>query len=200
MKNYKASFFDKEFFVRKTGEKGAQRDGDSPHYYSTAVFLFKIFGGKKYTWLDVGCGMGWKVRHLKNLGEDARGFDISKYAVENKITENVEQGDSRTYNKPADIVIAERTLEYLHPDDVLGALKNLWALTGKYMIVMPVCLDAESFMMPYLGAPGRLTLEAKSWWTKKFIEAGMTPDTDKTAILRQPAGWDCLWVFYKGNK
>ena len=200
MKDYKASFFDKEFFVRKTGEKGAQRDGDSPHYYSTAVFLFKIFGGKKYTWLDVGCGMGWKVRHLKNLGEDARGFDKSKYAVENKITENVEQGDSRTYNKPADIVIAERTLEYLHPDDVLGALKNLWALTGKYMIVMPVCLDAESFMMPYLGAPGRLTLEAKSWWTKKFIEAGMTPDTDKTAILRQPAGWDCLWVFYKGNK
>jgi hypothetical protein len=63
---------------------------------------------------------------------------------------------------------------------------------------MAVCLDAESIEMPFIGAPGRLTLEAKAWWIKKFVEAGLTPDAAKTVILRQPKGWDCIWAFKKG--
>ena len=56
---------------------------DSPTYFDLARITVEAFNG---TVLDVGCGLGWLVRHLRKRRIEASGIDTSQYAIDHSVS------------------------------------------------------------------------------------------------------------------
>lgn len=83
--------------------------------------------------LVVGCGFGFLVQELVDLGKQAWGVDASPYAIENRITKRVFYGDildlgAWTMGKVS-TVITEDLLPFLTDDEVLIVARNCQALS-----------------------------------------------------------------------
>ena len=66
---------------RKFGYGGYVYDGRWKSVAKRIVKEYNLKKGSKV--LDVGCGKGFLVKDLINLGIDAYGLDISEYAIKN---------------------------------------------------------------------------------------------------------------------
>jgi SAM-dependent methyltransferase len=93
------------------------------------------------TSLDVGCATGFVVEALRELGVDARGVDVSKYAVEHAALGargHIRQGDLRRglpfEAATFDLVTALETLEHLEPTDVPAAIAEIARVAGKWVV------------------------------------------------------------------
>jgi len=200
------AFFDENFYA---GLKGAVRNRDSADHYEFALRAWKIFGEQGYHWLDVGCGLGFVVRHLQNLREKAEGCDISEYAVKNAVTHDIWKRnllDFWQYGGIWDIVICNRTLEYLPEDKIQGALWNIKCIFFVALILVVIPTDHINPAIPLLGSDaiglsqGRLTMKPKSWWEKQFEEQGLFYDTLLTrAFKMHKPDWDGIYIFRQLN-
>jgi SAM-dependent methyltransferase len=93
--------------------------------------LWRTFGGAK-TVLDVGCASGFVVEVLRELGVEAQGCDVSRYAIE-RATEgakgHVRVADVLTGlpwpSGSFDVVSVLETLEHMPPSQVPAALIEL---------------------------------------------------------------------------
>ncbi|MHB8664810.1 MAG: class I SAM-dependent methyltransferase [Acidimicrobiales bacterium] len=103
-----------------------------------AYMLWLIFPASAV--LDVGCALGFVVEALRDLGFDARGVDISQYAVEHA-------GPARPFLQQANLitglpfddgrfplVTALETLEHLSPQAIPQVLKELRRVTSGYLV------------------------------------------------------------------
>lgn len=202
----KASWFNKDFYTQgeKNQEgksvKGARRDQDSPHYWMMAVVLAETLG-LKGTWLDIGCGMGWTVKHLLNLGvKEIEGIEISKWAVENAVCKRVSRGDIvrlRNRGKQWSRILCDRVLGYLDEGDALKAIKALKRCLREdgYLVCAIVCSDHKSAEVRNNGAWGRAPLRPKSWYLDRFKKIGLVVEEKMTRAMAEPRGWDCVWIF-----
>ena len=93
-----------------------------------AHVVWRTFGGARRT-LDVGCATGLVVEALRELGLDAEGCDVSRYAVEHAspgARGHVRVGDPIAGlpwpDATFDVVSVLETLEHLPPDEVPTAL------------------------------------------------------------------------------
>src|SRR4051812_47530452 len=87
-------YFDEAYF-QKGSEKGTAYDNyllraeTNPAFLEMAQLIDFVFQPKRC--LEVGCAIGVVVRALNDLGVDAHGIDVSTWAVENRVHENVIQ-------------------------------------------------------------------------------------------------------------
>jgi len=119
-----------------------------------------------------GCGIGQRVFCLNQIGVDACGIELSKYAVENAMDEEVRQGD--ILNKEdiyfSDLVVAYDILEHLSYDDLPKAINNLVKSANKYILIS----------VPFLGDPNlendptHIIKEDKAWWITQFDKKGLS--------------------------
>jgi SAM-dependent methyltransferase len=93
------------------------------------------------TALDVGCATGFVVEALRELGIDAKGVDVSRYAVEHPARGAA--GHLRSGNllgrlpyraRRFELVTAFETLEHLPPTAVPRALRELRRVTSRYVV------------------------------------------------------------------
>ena len=195
-------YFDKDFFWshKSIPPKGATRGIESPHdrYWVNAVL--EVFGGKNYSFLDVGCGLGWVIKILRERNETAFGVDISSYAIENScMPDYVRLGNVVTLKSHEiyDVVLCNRVLCYLDNEaDAVTALKNLKNLADKYLIVAVSASDHKGPGNAERAMKSRKKLFPKSKWMEWFEKAGLAIDTNLTdRIVKQRLHWDCIWVF-----
>lgn len=115
--------------------------------------------------LDVGCATGFVVEALRELGLDARGVDVSRWAVEHpalgaaghigygNLLERLPFPDGAF-----DVVTAFETLEHLPPDSVPRALAELRRVTSAYVVATIPSFGRNEF------GPG-------GWYQQKVSEA-----------------------------
>ena len=91
--------------------------------------------------LDVGCATGFVVEALRELGVDARGVDISAYAIKHAALGargHIGVGDLRrglTFPTGSfDLVTALETLEHLPPTSTRGAIAELARVSSKWVM------------------------------------------------------------------
>jgi hypothetical protein len=196
---YSTNYFDEAFF---TGQKGLtqKRNQDSGQFFVFAVKIFETYGKKGYDWLEVGCGWGWRMKHLQNLGENARGFDVGEYAIKNSVAKNayVDNIIDLKSSQAADVIYTVNVIEYLDPKDIQTALKNLWKLTKKYLIFSVVCTDSNCLKNQHIDerlyweGTARLTRKPKKWWEGQFKKAGIWKYYNKKESMKY--GWDSFWI------
>jgi SAM-dependent methyltransferase len=122
------------------GLSGYERyDRDTSNADVAAYLVWRHFDVKRT--LDVGCATGFVVEALRELGIDARGVDVSRWAVEHPAQGadgHIGYGDlleRLPFEDGAfDLVSAFETLEHLPPDAVPRALLELRRVTRSYVI------------------------------------------------------------------
>lgn len=200
---FDAEYFDEEFYVCRTGTKGGKRDVEIPVFPFYVSLMLECFGGKGFKFLDIGCGVGLRTMHYINAGEDAIGFDVSKYAYEHSALPDEKKvlGDVRNIaeifpENSFDVINCERTMSYLPEEDANEIIKNLAKVTKKYVMFAIICTDHKDQNLQVAGKPGRLNINTKEYWENLFFLNGLMIDFEKTKIMR-PEYWDCTWVVRK---
>ena len=180
-----AKYFNREYWEdgTKSGYTTTNFPRESYLNEAIAVFYLKLFGnGGKF--LEVGCAFGWVVDHLVNLGYDAYGFDISKWAIKNcpeEIKDRLQCHDglkSKYYPENSfDFIGSFETAEHIAADDVpewLGNL-NFWLRSGGSMF-LTVCVGDKDYRGLTDNDESHQTLRPRDWWNEQLTNAGFVLD------------------------
>lgn len=131
MKNEYNSYFFNEFQKVNGGNNYMDEEKWVPFFQRVAQRIVDLFNPT--TVLDAGCACGYLVAALRDLGVQAYGFDISKYAI-SKVREDVQEfcfEHSITKPLPSrvpetyDLVVVTEVLEHLFPEEGELAIENL---------------------------------------------------------------------------
>jgi len=124
----------------RMGLSGYERyDRDTSNANAAAYLVWRWFEARRA--LDVGCATGFVVEAMRELGIDARGVDVSRYAVARAA--HGARGHLRRADltrrlpfrsRRFDVVTALETLEHLPPRAVPGALRELRRVTAAYVV------------------------------------------------------------------
>lgn len=96
--------------------------------------------------LEFGCGLGPRVYAMRSVGLDARGQELSRWAVDNSLAKgSVAQGDITKLEiyGSYDLTIAYDVLEHILEADLAKAIVNLIDNSRKYVLVS----------VPFVGDP-----------------------------------------------
>jgi len=142
------------------------------NHYQDAIDWKGFFNPKSVALF--GCGFGQRVKALEAIDVPAFGFELSKYAVKNSLSLNVQEWDIcepliMDSDGGHDLIVAYDLLEHLAYDKIEKAIENLVSYSKKYILVsVPVKGD------PNLEAdPTHIIKETKEWWVKQFTDKGL---------------------------
>lgn len=100
------------------------------------------------TVLDVGCGPGYFVRMLREVGMDAGGIDPSRDAVNlsNGLADRVVCGDvSQLPSKISHVVVCREVLEHVAVNDVPAMVAELFRVARKFVYITTRFQDGAVF-------------------------------------------------------
>jgi SAM-dependent methyltransferase len=127
--------------------------------------------------LDFGCAKGYMVKAFRLLNRDARGVDISEYAIESAPVE-IKRFVCLTDENCTDLdghydwVIAKDTLEHISYNKIDNVLKRLRVICDKMFCIIPLG-DGEK----YIESDNNVDVthfikESLEWWNTKFENTG----------------------------
>ncbi len=124
----------------RMGLSGYERYGrDTSNADVMAYLLWRFFPARRT--LDVGCATGFLVEALRELGVDAWGTDVSRWAVEHatpgaqgRVRQGSLLGRLPFRRRSFDLVTALEVLEHLPPGDVPAAVANLRRMTAGWVV------------------------------------------------------------------
>lgn len=124
------------------GAGGAERIQDNGAYYQAARFIkdFCDHVGLGFVRsLDVGCGLGYVVRHLRNLGIEGHGCEYGKWTQEHNVVSGVLWADLTEYlpyeTAYFDFVSCLGVLSQFPERYAVRAVEELRRVTKKYVWV-----------------------------------------------------------------
>ena len=163
--------FDQDYFE----SRGLVSEDGHPEM--VAMKIQEFFPG---TVLDIGCGLGYTVHHLRKAGVQASGLDISQFAVDNRTTDYVELGDFADCDTKSDVILVSQLLQCLDSNGV--KVFATWAKThcNKHLIILN---------SPGIG--GEHT-RSSSHYKEVFESCGWKSDEYSYRKLHSTTGWDCL--------
>lgn len=140
-----ASYYDKEYY---SGEKAEATLGYSKGSYTgitqQATTAYRSFWIKKnidpQTCLDIGCGMGNLVEELRKKNIDARGIEISSYALEkakDSVKPYLSYGDITDIpydDNSFDLVVTYDVLEHLERSHLQRAIKESIRVSRRWIL------------------------------------------------------------------
>jgi len=124
------------------------------------------------------CAKGYLVHALRQLGFNAYGQDISKYAIENCHPEVKDYVDYEEKNMGFQYVICKDVMEHVPEDYVLNTLRviksSMMADKDKReaLFVIPLGDDDKFRIREYEMDVTHVTKKDEDWWINKFKQAG----------------------------
>ncbi|MFA6119441.1 MAG: class I SAM-dependent methyltransferase [Parachlamydiales bacterium] len=162
---------------RKFGYGGMKYDGRWKPVAKLLANHYQLKSGQKI--LDVGCGKGFLLYDLSQEvpGLEVHGIDISKYAIDNSISEiraNLRIGHAKKLpyeNNEFDLVISLNTLHNLPCYELEVSLKEIErvAKKNKYLVVESYRNEEEKVNLLYwqLTCESFFSPEEWQWWFNK---------------------------------
>ncbi len=151
-----------------------------PELTITMVFWLmnelKIKPGDKV--LDYGCSKGFIVKAFRLLGVDARGVDISQYAIENCDPEVKEYCRQITSDNPVpwqekfDWIISKDVLEHMSTADICKFFDLYSSLARQQYHIIPLGDDGNYRIKQYHMDPSHIQINNEHWWINLFQENG----------------------------
>lgn len=128
------------------------------------------------TILDFGCARGYTVRAFRELGYNAYGYDVSKWAVENAdeiVRPSLTTEPELAFNSMLDYdwVIAKDVLE--HVENLDRTIDQLKRVTNRgIFVVVPLAHGREYDVPEYEKDVTHIHRRPLSWWVGHFHQAG----------------------------
>lgn len=214
----KADFYDEEWWERGGGDKPGYNgivtlEGMNRDFANEFIPIWRLSKGDKV--LDLGCGAGWFVRALLDRGFDAKGIDISAYAIKRghelyglkgRIFEGSVHDLSRWPDEGFDFIYSQQVFEHLPEQYVDALVHECWRVhkPGGAMwvglVLRPPQL-AES--MPLSDRdPTHITVKHREFWDSQFVPVGyrLYPDLEVGMIERSRHWQELRWgqlAYYK---
>lgn len=153
--------------------------------------------GDYRTVLDAGCGRGDVVAHLLRKGYEARGVEVSGFAVEHGEVDTGEvlQGDLTKLpfrDRHFDLVFSSEVLEHIPADQIPSVARELVRVC-KGRIFLTISLRPSSQNNAF-----HCTLRPREWWEQCFSEAGARPMPNLIAQFQQRGPFDNREVISRG--
>jgi 2-polyprenyl-3-methyl-5-hydroxy-6-metoxy-1,4-benzoquinol methylase len=133
------------------------------------------------TALDAGCGLGFLVEELRRRGVDARGVEISEFAlsqIPDELRPYVRAGSvTEDLDGPFDIVTCVEVLEHVPEVDARTAVARLAAAAPRVLFSSTPDDFAE---------PTHVNVRPRGYWVGLFAEHGLEPGEELDATLVAP--------------
>lgn len=190
--------------VRKTFDKWAQNGRaekmEIEHGENVLKFLKTISFDKPFTFLDVGCGNGWVVRHIvkeKNC-KKAIGIDKSKkMIIQSKKKKNSEKEEyihtdieSINYKGKFDFIFSMEALYY--SDSIEIALEKIYKLLkpgGQFFCGTDFYTDNKATSRWANIMKIQMHLHSKKEWKEFFQKTGFNVKTKQIKDLKNRKKW-----------
>ncbi len=173
-----ASFYDKDYYLGKKGEyKRYSQPWLRNLLFNLANFyralLIKLYL-KPRKLLDVGCGTGVLVKHLRNMGVDAYGVEISNYALEmapEEVKPFLKKGDITRLpfeDNSFDTVVTFDVLEHIERSKLKKAVKETIRVSSRY--ILHKIYTTENLWITLLHGydPSHFSVLPQRFWKKLF--------------------------------
>jgi len=103
---------------------------------------------RRDTLLDFGCARGYLVKALAQLGYDAYGTDVSRWALNNCDEEVQDRVGGIWPNKPIDWVIAKDVLEHIETGEIVQVIERFGNARKGIFVVVPLSHDGSVYVVP----------------------------------------------------
>ncbi len=144
------------------------------------------------TVLDAGCAIGLLVEALVHRGVDARGVDISEYAISQMPDDLADRVWAGSVIEPIagtyDLVTCIEVLEHIHPSGLGAAVANLTALTDAILL---------STTPTHWEEPTHINVQPPEYWAALLAEFGFHRDHGFDASFLTP--WAVLFRRSEAN-
>lgn len=176
-----ASFFDREYFEAGIGYSGYTTLFWQKLRYNLAnlyrALTIKFFLNPK-SLLDVGCGTGLMVKYLRLLGVEAKGLEISQYALnqaDGEIKKHLAYGNilSIPYkNDSFDIVTTIDVLDHIPSDELKKAINECNRVSQRLCFHLVITKENWWFKTFHGQDVSHVSMYTKSWWENLFADLG----------------------------
>jgi SAM-dependent methyltransferase len=139
------------------------------------------------TVLDAGCAMGFLVEALVKRGVDAKGIDVSEFAI-SQVHESVRdrcrvQSLTEPLDGRYDLIACIEVLEHIAPQDADTVIANLCAATDRLLL---------STTPQNYGEPTHLNVQPPEAWSAALARHGFYRDVERDFSYLSP--WAALYV------
>jgi len=163
--------FDEQFFTDEI-----QGHIDHPHFLQRALWIQSIIPTDSIP-VILGCGFGWIVKHLRELGINAIGVDVSQYAYDNRVTEYFWHESAETVELENEWVFSWNMLDCLDSEKALAVSNNLKNIEHQYHVL---CCEGD-----YIG----YYIQSKRYWEELFPHAIIVEYYRPVSDLHIPTSW-----------
>lgn len=175
--SYNSSVYNEDYYKSHCGDNYDRGNGWEEIFARQAERIVKEINPK--TVLDVGCAAGYLVEGLRDRGVDARGIDVSSYAI-SKVREDIKpfcfvQSATEHIDGKYDLITCIEVMEHLAPEDFTVAINNMCNATDTIIFSStPFDYSEES----------HYSINTPAFWVEKFAYNGFYHDVN----------YDCSYI------
>jgi O-antigen biosynthesis protein len=175
-----AKFYDAEYYRCGFGEEAYERNTHWPEFFARiAEELIRSL--KPESVFDAGCAWGFLVEAFWDRGVEARGVDISEYAIRNvrlDMQPYCRVGSVSTpLDREYDLITCIEVLEHIPADEADEAIANLCRF-GKRILFSSTPRDLEE--------ESHINVRPVAGWLRSFQKHGFVPDLIYNASFVAP--------------
>lgn len=173
--------FDERFFTEEI------KDKDYPHYLKRAEWIANYINPNSIVYI-LGCGFGYLVKYLRNLGVNAIGIEIADYAFQNKKDDSILHSDVVDIDySNAHYLFSWNLLDCLNDQKAVEVANHINKFSAQQIHI--ICTSEHYIEQGYFIKP-------MSYWEGLFPDAILieyeTRKVSNSGTLKIPLSWDLV--------
>lgn len=202
-----ADYFDRDYYAgHKSGLRFFKRESWYGKLWRRMVNWYRAFVIKQLykpkKVLDVGCGRGYLVHALRNMGIEAYGVDISEHAVElshEDVKPHLRRADIMRLpyaDNEFDVVVTFGVLEHVEQGKIKRAINETVRVARKRIQHTLHTTDNSIRKLLYRKDPAHVSLFSAAYWKKVFQRHDQVT-LKKSSFYHMPRSFETAFVLEK---